>query len=360
MESVNPFAKISTVNDAETISEKAKKKAMQSSVKGTSEAVNPVIRYRRTETKRIENYARLLREKLNRILEEFPHVEKGEIHDFYIDMVDLIIPLDEFHQILGSLKGSVTVIWKIAREHVSQIWQIQEPIAIKQSRRAAFSRINSVMKKLDKRLKKLEDLRQIMRFMPAFDFDEIIICIAGYPNAGKSTFVSIITTASPAIGRYPFTTKEATLGHYKSEHNYRTCQIVDTPGILDRPFEERNDIEKKAFIAINSLPNSIIFLIDPTEEYPLDNQINLAKDILNYVKEDMWIAITKIDLISSDDLVKFKKRVSEEVKTKLSYEKEIFEITNTNQDLLINLVDTVLTEIPLPQIKPVSKDVDNV
>ena len=188
------------------------------------------------------------------------------------------------------------------------------------------------------------------------DFGEMIICVAGYPNVGKSSFVSIVTTASPAIGKYPFTTKEATIGHYQSEKNYRTCQVVDTPGILDRPYEERNEIETKAFIAINSLPNSIIFLIDPTEEYPLENQINLAKDIINYVKEDLWIAITKIDLLTPIDLNLFKEKVTKEVKSNLSYEKEIFEITTTNPESLHYLMDSVLTNLPLPKIKPVTKD----
>ena len=58
-------------------------------------------------------------------------------------------------------------------------------------------------------------------------------------------------------------------------------QMVDTPGLLDRPLYERNDIELQAILALNYLANLILFIIDASEfcGYTIDEQINLFKEI---------------------------------------------------------------------------------
>ena len=58
------------------------------------------------------------------------------------------------------------------------------------------------------------------------------VCLLGYPNVGKSTFISLVSNASPEIKNYPFTTKEPVIAINKS--NYGNIKIIEIPGISQK------------------------------------------------------------------------------------------------------------------------------
>ncbi|MEF8873459.1 MAG: GTPase, partial [Candidatus Thermoplasmatota archaeon] len=130
--------------------------------------------------------------------------------------------------------------------------------------------------------------------------------VAGYPNVGKSELVSEISSGKPKIATYPFTTKEVGIGHFYL--GYQKCQLLDTPGMLDRPREERNEIEMQAVKALESLADVIIFLYDPTETcgYPVKKQEKLCQEI----KEDM----SEIDLIEVENKMDIEESETERMK----------------------------------------------
>ena len=103
--------------------------------------------------------------------------------------------------------------------------------------------------------------------------------IVGLPNVGKSNLVTVLSTAEPEIAPYPFTTKGVIVGHI--EDDWRKYQIVDTPGLLDRTFDERNAIEKQAVLALRYLTDVILFVIDPSEScgFSLEVQEKLLSNI---------------------------------------------------------------------------------
>jgi len=96
---------------------------------------------------------------------------------------------------------------------------------------------------------------------------------------GKSSFVRAVSTGRPKIADYPFTTKGVSLGHI--DRGVRRYQILDTPGILDRPMEKRNRMERQAIAALRHLAEAVVFLVDPTETcgYPLDDQMRLLEEV---------------------------------------------------------------------------------
>ena len=59
---------------------------------------------------------------------------------------------------------------------------------------------------------------------------------------------------------YEFTTKSLFVGHM--DYEYIRFQIIDTPGILDHPLEERNTIEMQSITALAHLRAAVLFLID--------------------------------------------------------------------------------------------------
>jgi nucleolar GTP-binding protein len=118
---------------------------------------------------------------------------------------------------------------------------------------------------------------------------------------GKSALVARLSSAEPEVASYPFTTKAVTVGHfYYKRHAY---QMVDTPGILDRPFAERNPIELRALAAIDNLTHVLLFLIDPSETCgtPVEEQEALLEGVrAHYVDAEMIVVETKADLMKRE------------------------------------------------------------
>ena len=313
MPSSNPFRSIIPILTAEELNTISKKNVMKTSIRGTtSEKVPHLKRSRKKEAARIELLSKEFRERLFRIVEDFPSLNEEYISGFYVDTLDIIFGLDKTRQTLGSLSGSANVIWKIKREYIGKVWHARNLLEAKYIRRAAFGRMCSVIDKLDTRLKFLESIRQKMRVMPGIDLEQPTFCIAGHPNVGKSSLVTGVTSAEPEIGIYPFTTKEATLGDLEipvfasSSHStpltHIHTQIVDTPGILDRSLDERNDIELKALAAIKTLATAIIFMLDFTQEQAITAQLNLLRQISDEFPDlPMLLLLSKADLISESD-----------------------------------------------------------
>ncbi|MFX1505840.1 MAG: GTPase [Promethearchaeota archaeon] len=311
MPSSNPFRSIIPIPRADKLFLMAKNNVMKTSIRGTSESVPLLRRIRKKEATRIELLSKELRTRLFRIVEEFPSLEAEFITGFYVEILDLSFNLDKIRKTLGSFSGAADVIWKIKREYLGDVWHANSVIEAKRLRRAAFGRMNSVITKLDARLEFVETVRSRMRGMPGIDLDQPTICIAGYPNVGKSSLVNAVTAATPEIGAYPFTTKEVTLGHlkipiYSSANsnrpiNYISAQIVDTPGILDRALVERNEIELRSIAALKTLATAIVFIFDFTQIDSLVSQKNLYSQInQNFQEVPILLICSKADLLTKN------------------------------------------------------------
>ncbi|MFB6218099.1 MAG: GTPase, partial [Halobacteriaceae archaeon] len=73
--------------------------------------------------------------------------------------------------------------------------------------------------------------------------------------------------------------KGVNVGHFERDHI--RYQLVDTPGLLDRPAEERNDIESQAVSALTHLADCVLFFVDASGRcgYPLDAQLALRDEL---------------------------------------------------------------------------------
>ena len=122
--------------------------------------------------------------------------------------------------------------------------------------------------------------------------------MCGAPNVGKSAFISSLSTGKMEVNHYPFTTKQLHVGHF--EHRRLQHQMVDTPGLLDRPMDNRNAIELQAIAAIQHIGSLCIFLMDITEDCgtSLEEQHNLLEEVKKLLPEiDMMVVVSKADLM---------------------------------------------------------------
>jgi len=140
-----------------------------------------------------------------------------------------------------------------------------------------------------------DEAREKLRDLPDVRPDEPTIVVAGYPNVGKSTFVNSVTNARNETARYPFTTKQVHVGHVEDE--YICYQIVDTPGLLDRAPEERNEIESQALSALTHLADTVLVFVDASGAcgYPLSSQLALRDAVLEAFDVPVLTVCTKAD-----------------------------------------------------------------
>lgn len=89
-----------------------------------------------------------------------------------------------------------------------------------------------------------------------------------------SSFMNKITRADVDVQPYAFTTKSLFVGHM--DYRHLRWQVLDTPGILDHPLEERNTIEMQSVTALAHLRASVLFFIDISEQcgYSIDQQVS--------------------------------------------------------------------------------------
>jgi nucleolar GTP-binding protein len=153
----------------------------------------------------------------------------------------------------------------------------------------------SIIHDVDKDLRFLNDARNKLRDLPDIK-DEPTVVVAGYPNVGKSSFVARVSSAKPEIARYPFTTKGVLIGHFTRKKN--RYQVIDTPGLLDRPLDERNEIELQAISALRYVGEVLLFIVDPSEEcgFTMAEQEKLLDEVRHTVNIPVIVVANKIDV----------------------------------------------------------------
>jgi nucleolar GTP-binding protein len=112
-----------------------------------------------------------------------------------------------------------------------------------------------------------------------------------------------LSNANVDVKHYAFTTKSLYLGHM--DYKFFRWQVIDTPGLLDRPLDDRNIIEMQSITALAHLRVSIVFILDVSElcGYTVKQQIKLFDSIeVLFGDKPLVVVCNKIDAIGSDGL----------------------------------------------------------
>lgn len=262
--------------------------------------IEQITRIKVTELEKIQEMTKVANDHFYKILKIFPQIDNLE--EFYYQLIKLTLDYEKLKKSLGALNWVVQRLEDLEKKYLELIRKTHDHTKLKKLKNEFIGRFTSFIKQIKDELQYLEDARKVMRGFPSIK-KMFTVCIAGFPNIGKSTLLSKITTAKPEIQDYAFTTKKINAGYIKDA--IQNIQILDTPGSLDR-FNKMNDIEKWAYLALKHTSNLILYIFDLTETYSIEDQKKLYENLKD-LKKDTIVYLTKTDIIDKKVIEKFKK-----------------------------------------------------
>jgi GTPase len=142
--------------------------------------------------------------------------------------------------------------------------------------------------------------------------------LVGFPNAGKSTLLSVVSAAKPEIANYPFTTLVPNLGIVKYR-DYKSFVMADIPGIIEGAHEGKG-LGMRFLRHIER--NSILLFLVPADSNDVVAEYNILLNELELYNPELLdknriLGISKIDLMDDELLDELKK----ELKKKLGRKK---------------------------------------
>ncbi len=170
--------------------------------------------------------------------------------------------------------------------------------------------------------------------------------LVGFPNAGKSTLISVISAAKPKIADYPFTTLEPNLG-VVDMGEYKTFVVADIPGLIEGASEGAGlgdrflrHVERTKLI-LHLVDVSSLSGHDPIEDYQIIN-----KELENYdpqlAMRPQIVVATKIDALDEPErLDSLRERARDDQKPFFA----ISAVTNKGVKELVSAVSAAITSM---------------
>ncbi|KAL3760659.1 hypothetical protein ACHAWU_005380 [Discostella pseudostelligera] len=254
-----------------------------------------ITRIRNFYMRKIKFTQQTISERLTTMLADFPRL--SDIHPFYSDLCNTLYDRDHYKLALGQINTAKQLVDAVARDMIRMVKYGDSLYRCKCLKRAALGRMCTILKRQKASLSYLEEVRKHMSRLPALDPNTRTLLMCGLPNVGKSSFMNKITRANVDVQPYAFTTKSLFVGH--TDYRYLRWQVIDTPGILDHPLEQRNTIEMQAITALAHLTCSVLYFMDISEQcgYTIEQQCNLFRSIQPlFANKQLVVVINKIDI----------------------------------------------------------------
>ncbi|XP_030548772.1 nucleolar GTP-binding protein 1 [Rhodamnia argentea] len=299
-ENVGAFQKLPMVMPSVDILYSALRKAKRTSP--TKGIANIAKRERNKGAKQLDALMKELAAPLRDYVDNFPR--KKYLHPYERSLIELTLGDGNYEEVLMKVDTLRKKVVSVGKEHASLC-------AKSLSKREAEERLSGGMGKLEeifhhegKAIDELLDIAKTLRAMPVVDLETPTLCLVGAPNVGKSSLVRILSTGKPEVCNYPFTTRGILMGHIAL--NYQHFQVTDTPGLLRRHDEDRNNLEKLTLAVLSQLPTAILYVHDLSGECGMSpsDQYLIYKEIKERFNDHLWLdVISKSDLLQESPVV---------------------------------------------------------
>ncbi len=162
--------------------------------------------------------------------------------------------------------------------------------------------------------------------------------LVGFPNAGKSTLLSVVSAAKPKIANYAFTTLTPNLGIVEYR-NFQSFVMADIPGIIEGAAEGKGLGHR--FLRHIERNSTLLFLIPADSDDHYKEYEILLNELIEYNPElldkDRLLAISKSDML--DDELK------EEISAQFPFDLTLHYFSSVTQEGIIELKDLLWTKL---------------
>jgi nucleolar GTP-binding protein len=256
-----------------------------------------VFRVRKQMNRMVQTAADVIYSQFTEMVECWPSLDQSP--QFDVAMIEACVGCDDYRHHLSMLQWAAKRITAISGQNSKKIVRTARTELMHDARKEAYGRISSVMRQVGKSLLWLSEARETLKKLPTINSELPCIVVCGAPNVGKSAFISALSSGNMEVNHYPFTTKQIHVGHFF--HRRLQHQLVDTPGLLDRPMINRNAIEMQAIAALENTGSLVLFLLDGSEQCgtPMEEQLNLLEEVKGLLPEtDLLVVSSKADLLN--------------------------------------------------------------
>ncbi|MCF7860676.1 50S ribosome-binding GTPase [Candidatus Woesearchaeota archaeon] len=275
---------------------KARERVSVKSFKGDKVAKN-----RQAELIRFDVIDTVLSDKLRNIHLSYPRFD--DLTDFYKELVKITIDAGQYKKSCAAIKWADNKVSFFCRQAKSRIAKSRDLVDIKKTRDSNIGRIVSVVKQIKSNLKYLDECRRVFKDYPTIKSGLNTIALYGFPNVGKTTLLTKLTSATPEISNYAFTTKKINIGYHEQPAKNIKLQILDTPGTLNR-FNKMNLIEKQADLALKHCADLVVVVLDLTgTTYLREDQDRLLDRIIE-IKKPFIVYLSKTDMMDKETIEK--------------------------------------------------------
>ncbi len=174
--------------------------------------------------------------------------------------------------------------------------------------------------------------------------------LVGFPNAGKSTLLSVMSAATPEIADYPFTTLTPNLG-VVAYRNFKSFIMADIPGIIEGAAEGKGlGTRFLRHIERNSI---LLFLVPASVENIEEEYLILLNELKKYnpalLDKERILAVSKMDLVNSEE---DKEKIIQQIPAGLPY----VLISSVMQQGLVELKDLLWKTLQNAQPANISEE----
>jgi|TARA_B110000971_G_scaffold167145_1_gene171304 nucleolar GTP-binding protein len=259
---------------------------------------DPTLKERNRSAKQLDFLTTALCKPLGEYVKGFPRLER--LHPFERALLELTLKDDKYEATLRQVDNARKAMLSIGKQHAGKAAKAKGPKDAVAIREAGFEELEKYFLRNGKKpVDELKEIAKTLRRLPVAELETPTVALVGAPNVGKSSLVRVLSSGTPEVQNYPFTTRGIKMGHFFLDDKRHI--VTDTPGLLWRPDEDRNKIEKLAIATLEHLPTCVVFVFDLSGlcGTSVEDQLSIRNDLkLRFAHRRPWL-----DVMSKSELV---------------------------------------------------------
>lgn len=295
--STGAFQRLPMVAPSREIIESAVRRAER--VGGNKKLKNEAARAKNRAARQLDGLMKELAAPLGTYERGFPR--RSRLHPFENALLELTVGSASYDRALVRIAALRKASVEVAKGYAARAGKAANKRDALALQAEGFSRVEAIFNRGADAVDDLKELAKSLRRLPVVDPRLPTVALVGAPNVGKSSLVQLLSSGLPEVQNYPFTTRSIKMGHFYVDG--RRHQVTDTPGLLRRPDDDRNAMERLTLASLEYLPTAVLFVADLTGECgtSVADQWAIRRDLRERFQGKPWLdVLSKADLLEEE------------------------------------------------------------